>query len=356
MPPIAVIGLHDSPLSPWQAAPFLYRQRKFACVAQLVAYSRACQAGDRQTADIILGVEDPRELRRYTTRVSVDDVAWRSVMERVMLAGMREMVLQNPACLAALLTTGNRRIAFAVAGDLIWGTGLAPIDPRLADPAAWPGSNLLGALLETLRDTLCGTLLPLAGPASAYQELDTHARNEVHQLVRACCTLAGDLYDIDLALPEIRFDLKGTTAGQAMWKPDQSGHVIRFNEVLLSENWDAFRVRTIPHEVAHLVVRQRYGSAPASHGPEWMSVMRDFGCDPSRCHSYSVVNASTGRGQRNVMRCRCRLHLLSQRRSARELLCGKCRQSLQFIVGEADLMQHLANPKSSHHFTHGAPL
>lgn len=139
---------------------------------------------------------------------------------------------------------------------------------------------------------------------------------------------ARQLYRRGFPMPTVSFDLRGTTAGQAY---SQRNHV-RLNAVLYQENVDDFIADTIPHEVAHLIARQLHqGIQP--HGPEWQAVMRDFGIEPKRTHSYDTKNARTTR--MFPYRCDCRDHELSAARhnKARRgavYRCKACGGALRF--------------------------
>lgn len=339
---VVAFGLFGSPLSPWCPVTIDYRGQRFTSVAQLLAYVRAKHFRSEDLAEEILSVTDPRALRETARRVPADDAEWQMQMERVMPAALREMVAQNPDSLVALMATGSNRLAFAVQNDRLWGVGLAADDPSIDLPSAWPGRNLLGEGLEQLRDGYFAELLPLFATPGTYRLLDDEAIADVINLVEACFALASDLYDREFVLPDVRFDLKGTTAGEAIWVKGQAKSTIRFNPVLLSENWARFRDRTVPHEVAHLVSRELHGAQIRSHGPEWQAVMRDFGCETTRCHNYSVANVSTLRGKRDVMRCHCNVLLVSPKHSrAEDLRCRTCGKSMQFVISEAELVKRV---------------
>lgn len=119
-----------------------------------------------------------------------------------------------------------------------------------------------------------------------------------------------DHYGVEMEEPTIDYDLRGTTAGMAYAK---RWH-ISLNAGLLVAQQDAFLLRTVPHEFAHLAVDRLYPNQmlaapdpvaereffegkrnrrPRSlkrdiHGPKWQEVMGVLGVDPSRCHSYDT--------------------------------------------------------------------
>jgi SprT protein len=139
---------------------------------------------------------------------------------------------------------------------------------------------------------------------------------------------------------DIRFDLRGRSAGMVRFAPGRPPE-IRYNPQLLAENEEQFLARTVPHEVAHLVVRELFGAAARPHGQEWRAVMGLFGADPSRCHDYDVSRSQTRRLPRFVYHCGCRRHELTSIRHRRVLngqsyLCRACKQPLQPGAGADD--------------------
>ncbi len=136
-----------------------------------------------------------------------------------------------------------------------------------------------------------------------------------------------------LAAVEVRFDLKGAAAGQYRSHPEPC---IRYNPGLAAHQFDAFCARTPPHEVAHHVVAQLNPNRRVRpHGPEWQSVMRTFGLEPSRCHDYDLGSVPMRRQRRYRYRCACREHELSATRHNRILRgeqCYSCRNCGEVLV------------------------
>jgi SprT protein len=144
---------------------------------------------------------------------------------------------------------------------------------------------------------------------------------------------------LHLAMPqvEIRFDLRGTGAGQARIRSG-SFAVIRYNTTLLGLHPTQFVAETVPHEVAHVVAFVKHGPRIRPHGPEWQAVMRHFGVEPSRCHRYDVSRLRTRSLQRFLYRCSCGTHEISSirhnriRREGTVYLCRRCRQPLHHEI------------------------
>ncbi len=133
-------------------------------------------------------------------------------------------------------------------------------------------------------------------------------------------------------LSEIRFDVRGKTAGYFRQLSDGLG-LINYNNALLQANGDTFISRTVPHEVAHLVAHQLHGSGIRPHGKEWKAIMQLFNADASRCHEYDVSELHTRQYKRFKYHCDCQTHYLTSIRHNRVLsgqgyLCKKCRKPL----------------------------
>lgn len=161
----------------------------------------------------------------------------------------------------------------------------------------------------------------------AVEAVPASRKQAVLNAVRQFIAEAETRYRQKFEMPTVSFDQRGTTAGMAYL---QKNH-IRYNPVLLNENFEDFLATTTPHEVAHLVAHQRHGRTIQAHGPEWRQIMVDFGVPPARCHSYDVSNARVG--QTVAYRCGCKEHSLSSRQHKKiqrgqRYVCKRCRQAL----------------------------
>ncbi len=165
----------------------------------------------------------------------------------------------------------------------------------------------------------------------------TDLRPQARIRTRVLLRQARDTYGLQEAGCEVRFDLRGTAAGQARHLGPQ-GFVIRYNPILLRENAGAFIARTVPHEVAHVIVWQAFGAGVRPHGEEWRRVMAFFGADASRCHGFDLSTVPRRRQRRFRYRCGCEQHLLSSIRHNRVLrgervyLCVRCGEPLVAVT------------------------
>lgn len=144
--------------------------------------------------------------------------------------------------------------------------------------------------------------------------------------------------------PDIRFDLRGRSAGQ--FRLDAQGRAsIRYNPLLLSRYGEEFLRRTVPHEVAHYLAYRLHGRQIRPHGREWQALMRALGADPSRCHDYDVSDLCARRLRYFTYHCGCSEHRLSSIRhhkvsAGARYRCRRCGGLLQ--PGAAPTVAHCA--------------
>ncbi len=137
---------------------------------------------------------------------------------------------------------------------------------------------------------------------------------------------------------EVAFDLKGRAAGQMQVRGRQVR--LRFNPVLMTQNWDDFLETVVGHELAHAVAYWRHGRRIRPHGPEWQEIMGWFGLAPQRCHDYDVSASQVRRLPRFRYRCECREHWLTSirhgriQRGERDYVCRNCGAKLVWVPEE----------------------
>lgn len=107
--------------------------------------------------------------------------------------------------------------------------------------------------------------------------------------VRTCIINANEVFGttIDPNSVDVRFDIKGKAAGQAIRRGSKL--TLRFNpEAIINFNHDT-TTNTIPHEVAHLVCFVK-PSLGRNHDRGWKAVCRRLGGDDSRTHEMELTN------------------------------------------------------------------
>jgi len=163
-------------------------------------------------------------------------------------------------------------------------------------------------------------------------------------VVEECIELASDYFNKSLFMPDIRFDLRGKSAGQARFEIERTFGVvrkhtssIRFNRLLMEENFKAFIDDVAPHETAHVIARQVYGGRIKPHGQEWKMIMREvLNKSPSVTHQFDVSRASP---KPFIYQCDCTnvQHALSTIRHNRiqrkqsSYLCRHCNATLSLV-------------------------
>ena len=161
---------------------------------------------------------------------------------------------------------------------------------------------------------------------------DAELRRAAEHAVERYFALAEERFGRVFKRVEVFFDLRGRTAGQA-WFPADGPPFLRFNLELLKGNQEDFLIRTVGHEVAHVVDRVIVGRARIRpHGPSWRAVMAAFGLPANRCHQYQTTPARQPR-RTFPFRCECRqwqFTIVRKRRHARGVVysCPKCQKAL----------------------------
>jgi len=170
-------------------------------------------------------------------------------------------------------------------------------------------------------------------PSRTKPEDSDHLQHRAERLTTKLRDLAARHFDTELATPSVRFDLRGTSAGQVRIT-DRGDCLIRYNAHLLERHPQAFLSQTVPHETAHLVVFSLFGPRTPPHGREWRAIMALFGASPERCHNYRVDGLQVRHLRRYDYRCACRTHQLTsirhnRIRSGQIYRCGQCGQPLE---------------------------
>lgn len=171
-----------SPFSNFHPSRFEYKNLNFISNEQFMMYSKAKTFGDEVTAQKIIDLNNTSLAQQFIngdlTREQIvndknlseqwnklmikvkylgrevknyDDAIWTKKRVSVVLFGARLKFTQNEDLKQILLNTGNTLMCEAASKDLIWGIGLSESNARKTPPEKWPGLNLLGKVLDTLK-------------------------------------------------------------------------------------------------------------------------------------------------------------------------------------------------------------
>ena len=139
-------------------------------------------------------------------------------------------------------------------------------------------------------------------------------------------------------LSSISFEIKrlGTRGGIAR-KPVAGKGWIAINIDFLEKAYDDTINVTVPHEVAHIVAYNLYGTF--GHDFYWKSMMRKLGLPPTRTHDIDVdkIGARLRNVRRVEYKCSCRTHQIGMnvhkkiQLLGRNFTCKKCKTRISLV-------------------------
>jgi SprT protein len=138
---------------------------------------------------------------------------------------------------------------------------------------------------------------------------------------------AGEIFGRRFRQVPVLFDLSGRTAG--MFKVVGRRAWIRYNPWIFGKYFEENLQGTVPHEVAHFIVHQLYGSRGIKpHGRQWREVMEHFGADQGVTFDLDLDGIPQRQQRTHPYRCACRVHQVSSTRHNRVMQgvgCYRCR-------------------------------
>ena len=118
-------------------------------------HQKAVTFGDSETAAAILATDDPGKIKALGRSVrNYSDPIWNGIRQIVVYRALLEKFRQNPDLKVQLLATHPHTLAECALQDKIWGIGMTMHDEYRFEPDLWPGQNLLGFTLMTVREEL----------------------------------------------------------------------------------------------------------------------------------------------------------------------------------------------------------
>ena len=148
----------QSPLSNFHIAPFTIGLQRFQHVEQFYQYQKSVYAGDDAIGAAILQESSPEECFKLGLKLNraIEIEEWhQNGALKAMEDGCRAKFSQNKHLADFLKSTKEKTLIEANARDLFWGVGIALKDKdKLKDKTAWKGKNMLGKILEAVREVL----------------------------------------------------------------------------------------------------------------------------------------------------------------------------------------------------------
>jgi ribA/ribD-fused uncharacterized protein len=133
---------------------FWHRDILFRHVEGFIMYGKAMTFQDNETAQRILNTDSPYECKNLGKGVKgFSQEIWHQWSGKIALIGNREKYRQNRS-LGQMLVQTDPFILAEGSWNRIWGAGYAKEDPRIGEPASWPGQNQAGNCLMQVRREL----------------------------------------------------------------------------------------------------------------------------------------------------------------------------------------------------------
>lgn len=174
-----------SPFSNFHPAKIQYKNYTFCSNEQFMMFGKAKTFKDEATASKILEINNDPLIQDFLNGVvsskdivnngelsarwnklmmsvkslgrgvkNYDDAVWAEKREKIVFVGAREKFSQNEDMRTDLMATTGTKMVEASKFDKIWGIGLSEYDAKKVPSKNWPGLNLLGKVLDEVRDAL----------------------------------------------------------------------------------------------------------------------------------------------------------------------------------------------------------
>lgn len=176
------LGQENEEFSNFYPCSFNVEGITYNCVEQYMMAKKALLFGDTDIYSKIIVAADPDEIKAYGRLVKdfVPEV-WDKCKREIVCAGNYAKYNQNLDLLVKLVNTGDAILAEASPLDMIWGIGMSKEDPLAKSPKNWNGNNLLGGILEEIREKLRYKVLSLydVSESKEYFWYETENGNQV---------------------------------------------------------------------------------------------------------------------------------------------------------------------------------
>jgi ribA/ribD-fused uncharacterized protein len=141
--------------SQWFNAPFVIDNVTYLTAEHFMMAEKARLFGDQTILQKILTAVHPGEVKLLGRQVAhFDEATWQQQRFEIAFRGNMAKFSQHLLLHDFLVNTANRILVEASPVDSIWGIGLSEDHTDCANPAAWPGLNLLGFVLMKVRESL----------------------------------------------------------------------------------------------------------------------------------------------------------------------------------------------------------
>lgn len=128
---------------------------EFSNVEQAKVYGKAHLFQDYDIIPEIIATNNPNNLKELGRRVkNFNETIWKQHRYDIVYQAVKAKFFQNTELRVLLQNTHNDILVYASPSDKIWGIGLLQYDVIAQNPENWNGLNLLGKILERVREQL----------------------------------------------------------------------------------------------------------------------------------------------------------------------------------------------------------
>ena len=128
---------------------------EFSSVKQAKEYSKARLFQDYDIIPEIIATYNPNNLKELGRRIkNFNENIWKQHRYDIVYQAVKAKFFQNTELRVLLQNTHNDILVYASPLDKIWGIGLLQNDVMVQNPENWNGLNLLGKILERVREQL----------------------------------------------------------------------------------------------------------------------------------------------------------------------------------------------------------
>ena len=142
-----------------ETKPYLFKLDGYSWMSseQYFMAQKALTFNDIEIFNKIVNTLDPGTAKKYGRRIkNYDEQIWSEKRYDIMKTAVFEKFNQNKDLKNKILNTGNKIFVEASPYDLIWGVGLYEEDDLILDEKNWNGLNLLGKVLNEVRNQIGG--------------------------------------------------------------------------------------------------------------------------------------------------------------------------------------------------------
>ncbi|WP_166417380.1 NADAR family protein [Cochlodiniinecator piscidefendens] len=148
----------SGPFSQWHPSHFSYADQTFETAEQAMMYEKAILFNDAEIGAQILAEPEPGCQKALGRKVrGFDHAKWDAEKVKIVTNINMAKFDQNKGLRRKLFQTLPKQLAEASPVDTIWGIGLDAAHAVTTPVDLWPGQNLLGQILTSVRDELAKT-------------------------------------------------------------------------------------------------------------------------------------------------------------------------------------------------------